>query len=698
MVAGVLFLALVNAQKSKIDFECRATSLSNALGKLSRITGTQYRAEPLMAQEIVCISAKNVEIDNLITKIAETTSCRWKEDNGVQVLYRPKEVTDELNAKDIEDRIAYLNKLFEPRRKELAKLKEPYERAKGFVEAMAKLKQQASENPRGLSLDGPRLASPASILALQLMLDTDPKLIAAAPEGETVTFSNKPTSAQLPLGKNAQQYIKEYIETETQLGGMLDEQTPAGPASGILDDVFRSAKMADGVGKVHFTIRRSGRITSFGTTVYTELGKVRSWGFTNTYSLGDDPWKADREAGANDKPQWIPLSEGSALLDRYQEEEPDVAHFAFEVDRKPWETLPNTLKKILQTPDEIDPLSLSTTDGCLAIAEQNSTPLIAYLADANERAGRLAAKDGKLNLTRFKALLKVSSAQIDNENGWTTIKPRNALYATRYRLSRPAFARFMKSVIPARSITLESYSRFHYEAGLPLIYSSIARLYRKTLTKYGASEIADIDSHSPEAYRCLGALTQAQWKSLLDGESVRVGDGTLGLRKTAEAWMKNGPIGLILDPKANLPEIYENWTEYSPLGLPIGANMVAGFKPVQALDLVTKVQMPDGSLKEDVMGMGRGWEASEIAKSWAKGGHYKTFEQLKTSLANSNFQYTERSDLKVVLYLLPTHRLEEVFLGAPTTTKRMPYDQLPENVRKDFEEAFKRELKSGGSD
>ncbi len=692
---AILAAASILQGQQSIDFECRAATLSNVLGKLSRMTGKTFRAEQAMAGEVVCIKAEKVELSDLLKKLAEATSCEWRQDQDVQFLYRPKEVTAKYEKSDHEARVAWLKKLIEPISKSLAKVSKPYDRAQAFVEAIKALNKRIEERPMGVSLDGPRLAAPASILTQQLLIDLDPELLVSVPPGENWTFSNLPTSAQRPLGKNSEKYIREYIETEAQLGGMLPELPQDGMMNGLLDDLFSSAKSTEGVGKVLFNVRNSGSVMSFGCTVYTERGNVRSWGFTNTYQLGDNPWERERNAGINEKPVLVDLSEGSALFAKYADPEPDVARFPGERKSKPWEELPSTMKKLLRAPDEFDPLSFATTDGCLAMAGEAGKSMIAYLADGTEKAGSLSIKDGKLNLAKFKATLKVKGAEPQDSGSWMLIKPRNPIYATRYRLPRAALARFMKAAVDSRSITIETYSRLHFEGGMPMVFSSIARLYRKTLTLFGATEMADIDGHSAEAYRCIGSLSSLQWRELYNGGSIRIGGSTQETRNAAESWMRNGAIGLVMDPKAKLPELMEHWTEFAPNGLPQQAYLTLSEKAIAGIDPVNKILQPDGSMIEDVMGMGRGTEPAVLASAWAKGGYYKSFEQMRESLSKSKFQYTERTDLTFKLFLLPTHRMDETFSGSPTVTRRSTYDELPESVRKEFEETFKRELKGG---
>ncbi len=266
-------------------------------------------------------------------------------------------------------------------------------------------------------MDGPRLASPASKLVLQLAVELGPELLAQIADGETYTFSDHPTRAQRPLGPGAQRYIRDYVETEAQLGNLLPDR-PEGDAQRDEGHIRRYLRFREDDGRggqVLFTAKRLGRGIFFGVTAYTEKGKRRSWGFSSSYQMGDDAWDRQQKAGIADKPIWIDLTSASAEFCDSEEPEPNVSSFGEDRPLRSWSSLPASVKKALQNPEEIDPLSLAVTDGCFGLAEQNSVPMVAYLSDGAEAAGRLGEKGGRLNLARFKALIDNTGHYLGNE-------------------------------------------------------------------------------------------------------------------------------------------------------------------------------------------------------------------------------------------------------------------------------------------
>ncbi len=694
MVVSVLLAATLSAPT--IDFEVRATTLTNALGKLSRITGKTYRAEERMAAEIVCIKANRITPEDLAAKIAEATDCEWRDTNGTQVLFRSAVKDQEFTQAEIAANERNLAKLFKPKREELSKKATAYDQAQGFLKALKALEDKMAENPRGINLDGPRLAAPSSLLVTQLALDIGESTLAALPPEQTIVFSNHPTVAQRPFGPNADAYIRRFQDAEQHLKTLLPEDRPKGVASGLLDDIYESVGLGDSVGKVLMTVSRRGRSMFFGLTVYTPEGKTKCWGFNSTHNLGDDYYAREQAAGAGQEPKWVTLSPASKLYADYAEKQPDISSFEG-AETHPWTSMPPTAQKLFQNPEELDPLSFAVTDGCFALADAKATPMVAYLSDSQERATRAAIKDGKLNLTRFEALLKETGLRQQQSDGWLMMKSGYPNNTRRYRLSRPALGRFMRATVAAGAIDLYNYGRFNFEAGMPIQYSSIGRSYRKTLTNYGIGNLPDIESHGYQSFAVLGSFAPGQWQSLLRGTEFRVGQGVAGQRGAATELMKElGAAEVVSSP--DIPDLLKGWTEFSPRGLPRDAAIRIESKSVLAIRNYVKIRQPDGSTKEGFMDMGIGNTPAQMASAYAKGGYYRSLDQALTEMKKARYQIFERSEITMWVGLLPSHTLKERFLSSPSNPRIVSYDGWPQAAKEEFESTFRRDFKprSGG--
>ena len=222
----------------------------------------------------------------------------------------------------------------------------------------------------------------------------------------------------------------------------------------------------------------------------------------------------------------------------------------------------------------------------------------------------------------------------------------------------------------------------------------IATLYRKTLALYGMPMMPEIESHTHEVYATLGGLSPSQWQLLKRGEEIRIGQSPPAQRAAADAWMKNGGYSLRTDPTANVPDLFEQWTEYAPNGLPPQSLLSAEYKDSRTFRTMVMVTYPDGSKREGSMDPGRGSQPATVAKAYAQGGYYKSLDQCLGDMKKAKFEVTQRTNLTVRLRLLPTHKIEETFYGAGKP-KILKYEDWPEDMRQEFEETFKKEFKTG---
>lgn len=693
MVSPAILFVLAT-QTTPIDFEVRATSLTNALGKLSRVTGTTYQPSAELQGEVVCIRVKNVTVSDLTKRLADTVTAVWVQDGDKMILRRTPEQVKEIEQKIFVARRNHLRKLFEAKAKELSALNTPEAQAENFTKALKALNDKIAENPRGLSLDGPRLAAPVSTLANLLAIDLGADTIAAIPQMERRTFTLSPNRAQFALGPNAKKLIQNYEEAETQLTPLIGGNQPKdGMVSGLLDDIYDRSTAGEPIGKVFLNVSNRGRITSLNVLVFTASGKQRSWGLAGTYHMGDDPWKEEREAGQGKAADWTSLSEGSREFFAIAAKEPNVSQFPGEQDVRPWSELSDTAKKILLNPETVEPLSLTATDATYALATQDRPNVIAYMSDSMVEAANLSSKDEKLDLTRFRALLPTKGHRLAQSAGWIVITPTYATTATQYRLNRNALGKFMKRSAQVGNVELEHYCRYQFEAGEPVQYSYIERLYRRTAENFGVQPMAEQNAHAHAAYAALGSLNSVQWKNLRAGNSLRFGQLPTPQRMAGEKWIIDWNVYLQTSP--NVVDLLKQPSEFAVNGLSRNTTLSSTSGPKLVLRSYGKIRGMDGKERMGSLEF-FGQTAAEHASGFARGGYYKSVEQFKTEISLGQFECAERDDLTVTLQFLDTHWIEETFRGSPRNAKIVTFDKLPESVKREFIETFEKEFRARG--
>jgi len=690
-VALCLTPLLCSAQN--VDFEVRATTLSNALGKLGRQTGRVYVPSKELASEIVCMQIRRTPLAELESRLAKVLDAAWIDDGTTLRLQRSPQRLAELKQIEYEKRQVWLKELFDRKAKELALMSHPDHQAQNFLAAIKTLERKIAERTTGgLSLDGPRLAAPASILANALVIDLGADAIAALASDQVHVFSSAPTRAQKSLGTRSRALIRDFELAEARLADLIPANKPMGA---LLEDVYSRQSESDPVGKILLKVYPRGRIVSFNTHIFSKSGKQRSWGLAGTYHMGDDPWTREAVAGAGIKSVKVPLSEGSAALEAIAPYSLDRPLWLDEQPVLPWSEVSETQRKILLNPETIDPLSMHVTDACQQLAAETNQNLIAYLSDDMVRAGRMATKEGQIDLAHFQAIAKSNGTSFKSSEKWLEIKPESVLAAAQRRMPRAPLGKLLRQVVSTGSTDLELLSRFHFESENRAFGSVIVRMYRHALKSRGFPGFGMEDSHSSDVYFALGSLSSAQWRTLRQGGTVSIGQMPNFQRSAAAEWMNRSPY-LETDPVANVSDLFKQPTEFAPLGLPANALLTCTNSENLVLRSVHEITKPDGSMVEgSIEPIGR--TPDEMTRGFAQGGYYKSAEHFASSIRKSKFEFARRGDISFRLLILPTHWIDETFVGVPQNPRIAEFDKLPEAIQKEILGSFERHFRDRGT-
>ena len=671
---------------TKVDFEIRATTLPNVLGKLSKQVGRAYVPSSELAGEILCIRVRGIALSDLENQIADTLDAEWITEGETRRLSRTPRIVQGLSRIELKAREKWLEELFDRKAKELAQLNTPFDQADGFLRAQKALEEKIAGNPQGISLDGPRLAAPASILANALVIDLGAQAIAALPSGHSYVFASSPNGAQRPLGRRASVLIKEFEQAEARLADLLPDRAPDGA---LVSDVYTRHPESDPVGKVLVTVYPRGRIVSFNSSIYSKSGKLRSWGLAGTYFMGDDPWTRETVAGTGAKPVNADLSIGSRELDTIAPFQLDTPLFMQELVKEPWTATTETQRKILLNPETVDPLSLHVTDACFALAEHKGQNLIAYLSDDMVRAARMASKGESIDLTRFQAIATTNGTSFQSKAACLVVKPKSVLAATDRRLPRAPFGRFLRNVVEAGGTELEPLSRFHFESNNTAFYSVLVRMYRNALASRGIPGMTGEESHAPEVYCALGSLAPSQWLAVNRGNTLDIGRMPQSQKSQFARWVRYTPY---LETAPQVPDLLKQPTEFAPLGLPAGAQLSSKESEGLVLRTITRMRKPDGTESEIILNR-LGSTIEEMTGGYARSRYYKSVEDFTRQIRKSKLEYSTRRDRKFRFQILPGHWIEESFFGSPRNAKVAEFDKLPEQIKLDVLSSFERQFR-----
>ncbi|MCH8979987.1 MAG: hypothetical protein IH945_12210 [Armatimonadetes bacterium] len=208
LVALSLCLPLAAAAQ-KIDFAATGEPLGYAMQRLSDVAQTPLSVDPKLWSLSFACNVKAVELDELLSKIAEATHAEWTERNGRRTLARSAK--QERDTKS--DSIALRAELF---RKSFAV---QFEAAETRLDAgVAKLLIQYLEDAGrrkdywrtyGLTQQGPRQR-----LLFRLLNSVPIEQLVLDPGESRRVFALNPTKAQLPFGKDALKIYDQYVEEQ----------------------------------------------------------------------------------------------------------------------------------------------------------------------------------------------------------------------------------------------------------------------------------------------------------------------------------------------------------------------------------------------------------------------------------------------------------------------------------------------------
>jgi hypothetical protein len=474
LAAAVCFAA--PAQDVPLTLELRATPARHAVLEIAKAAGVQVGIEAALADEILIIKVRDVSSRDLLAKIADALHARLEEVDGGYHIHRPTALRRELEEREYRARVKWLQRLLEAKKEELARDVTPLERAESTVRAARQLlKDQEDAGAglrRGVSLDGPRLASPAARLLNELVVEIGAEELARLPMFESEEYDSTPELGAHSLPSRWRDLVADYLETERLLAQRLapgDPQQDAGSRSLMgaygMTEILEGASKPGGAHRVELVVRRRTADLGFSLVVYAADGTTRATAFGGTSFLDGNTYMQERAVPHIPGAKKVELSPLSAELHRFWMNDPNV--FRPDDERPPSSGEPSeALMDALVNPERVDPLAFSASDGLLALAGERSRNLVACPTDSLHRTALLAIVGGELDLRRFEALLGPSARLLSEEEGdWLLVRPASPLYDEAFRLERGALGKLMRASRRAGEIEIQPYCRMHYELG-----------------------------------------------------------------------------------------------------------------------------------------------------------------------------------------------------------------------------------------
>ncbi|MEZ0327037.1 MAG: hypothetical protein ACAH95_14145 [Fimbriimonas sp.] len=437
-----------DALQKPVSFDIRASRLAVLVPELASKAGMALEVTPLVANEVVAVSAKEVPLRTLLEKIAGVASAEWRKEGEVLKLYpsvpaRNRESNEELTRRleDVRKAIAEKVKMLTPP------------------------KSTGKESPevRGLSND-------AAIT--QLLRGIDPTPIARLNGGERVVYSTAPNAMQRPFGAGAGTIIQTMVnEHNAQVA-----KIPAGSMDAEMDKMpdfvkkmmERQTRKITGAHKALLVVSKPNLgildMTSLELRIYDADGKVA---FSTSSTLGlpfagmdiPIPGQAPKTPLAQKQTPIAYAEDSKVLMENFQ-------GMSFSGGSM---KLPPKLMEKLRRPDLTDPLSYMATDELFALSKLKGKPIVANVPDEIMGSINMLVPGGKQTVESFEEDLKKGQDAILTEtDGWLVVKPAKPTESRGNRTDRVALTTLIKAAVDKGVPTLDDVAAYALTSPSPM--------------------------------------------------------------------------------------------------------------------------------------------------------------------------------------------------------------------------------------
>ncbi|MFI5386003.1 MAG: hypothetical protein ACHQ50_07765, partial [Fimbriimonadales bacterium] len=495
--AVLLPLTILFPNQKILDFDAKATAIGPLLERLSAQTGAKLKASPKIAQEIVFVRAKGVELKDLKARLAEALSAEWTRDGVTDVLTRTPAIEKQI----WKSQVAYRRKLVEEA------LKDAQRRVALKFDAKALAIGLLAQGSGADSQSDPAAArrrfeaekdlfsrGPMSRLLDRLVLACNPDDLAAVGPYERHIFKLNPTQMQRGIDRSKFEAAMAAFSVEQQ--AWIDEAAkvtfPDSQDGRMVSDPRSQLRNGTTLSGISLEVRRGEMTALFNANLTSEAAQP----FGNTVlmqTMFADPARKFLDsqmtpAAANTEDPVVELSVDSReFQDRMSE--------AF-MSRQPAALTPR-MRGLMLGVESNDPLSWTVSDALSTYAESRKVNVVAALPDQALTIAFSVARQQPLRAGQFmRGLLDSGTVDLHEKDGWAVIVPGDRVEAALDFTPRAAVAELMKSVFAAGRLDIHDYARYAFQS---------KRLNRGGLGEYF---LAMYDRSF------LGASDRTDWKSL----------------------------------------------------------------------------------------------------------------------------------------------------------------------------------------
>jgi hypothetical protein len=401
-------------QEAPLTVALRATRLERAVPALAEQTGLDLKVDPEIKDLVVIVKVRSRPAMSVLRLVAEQVNASWveQEDGSLLIVRRPEDAA----VREAQQRALERQSIEAFKKRVGAEIGDgsfTVRDVEKFVAALEAVSKPPTDGG-GMSLDGPRLASPASLLAKHVLLTIETDDLMRLRPGQELVLSANPNRRQTKANaatvsafdlfwKN----VRVFVDHKSALIG--DRR-----GTGIDRNVVQLEMPSSGEGKALATVHRSNNSISTSVRVYAANGER----FTDGFILGESvlpPRKLPARLTAIEKTRFA-FSPETALVQKFNS---GALHLDGEFAEGSEEA---RLLSLLREPELRDPLSFLVTDMFFAWADALDLDLVAHLPALFERF--LSYRETEPDLARlWTELERTRSISVEERDGVMIVRP-----------------------------------------------------------------------------------------------------------------------------------------------------------------------------------------------------------------------------------------------------------------------------------
>ncbi|MFI5385484.1 MAG: hypothetical protein ACHQ50_05110 [Fimbriimonadales bacterium] len=676
LLAVAVIAVLGGSQGSPLD--ARVTYTNPGMGvpqlveQLSRTTQVPLFAPKAFQTDVIAVRVKEQPLNTLLDKIGDLTAADWVLRDGRYELVRSTEKLRSEERAEFQAQVEVFQRVIDREKKQVAAL-EPWtnQAVRKLVQTLVRVREDAAtgNDLSEAAMSEWRTKNPGARARSRIIASLDPKVLAALPLDRRIVFSDRPTRLQRPLPESAAATVKSFGEEQDIWSDVASQIAPE----------ENGETYTRGVGKLVLAVtkmRSGGRIlTGFELRAANRTGQIIAHGRGDFY--GNDDY-ADLEAP---KPQpgeqRLALSAVGKELDAVFSEPPP-------------NRIPSEIAELLLHPEQHEPLSLVEGETMVRIAEAQGRSMVADLPDEIFLMGLLPEEE-KMPQTMALKYLQSVGIKVDESGGWTIVRPRYPTSARAQRVDRSFLGARLRSCVARGYAGLDDW------ASLALAAPGNTR---DSIALNIAGPFLSGDYGDGTMLRLYGLLDSNQRRSLANGTPLPLSTLTLRQAEAVDALIGGRNSGLEPQGKPSdgeLKEIYNSIrldpTEVFANGIPDDSSLAMTSRPEPVL------LSPPSDPVQGIYCYCHDLGASDLADalfskekpSESQGG------VVEVDLHRDIFRLGTRRSLAFTFTFGNLARMRESLTDTdPKMTRAMPYDQLPQDFRKQVQDWLE-ELRRDGT-